>query len=102
MGNPTTIDSVRLYNISPVFHAHQVKKPVMVLQGANDPRVLKVESDDIVSGIKANGIKVEYVIFEDEGHGFRKKENKIEGYKKILVFLEMYLKGENIDLDNDY
>jgi dipeptidyl aminopeptidase/acylaminoacyl peptidase len=66
----------------------------MVLQGANDPRVLKIESDEIVASIDANGITVEYVLFDDEGHGFRKKENEIEGYGKVLTFLETYLKGE--------
>ena len=100
MGNPTTADSVRLYEISPVFHAHKVKNPVMVLQGANDPRVLKIESDEIVAGIEANGITVEYVVFDDEGHGFRKKDNEIEGYGKILTFLETYLKGEGETLQN--
>ena len=94
LGDPTTADSVRLYEISPVFHAHKVKNPVMVLQGANDPRVLKIESDEIVAGIEANGITVEYVVFDDEGHGFRKKENEIEGYGKVLTFLETYLKGK--------
>ena len=94
LGDPTTADSVRLYEISPVFHAHKVKNPVMVLHGANDPRVLKIESDEIVAGIEANGITVEYVVFDDEGHGFRKKENEIEGYGKVLTFLETYLKGE--------
>lgn len=94
LGDPTTADSVRLYEISPVFHAHKVKNPVMVLQGANDPRVLKIESDEIVEGIEANGITVEYVVFDDEGHGFRKKENEIEGYGKVLTFLETYLKRE--------
>ena len=94
LGDPTTTDSVRLYEISPVFHAHKVKNPVMVLQGANDPRVLKIESDEIVAGIEANGITVEYVVFDDEGHGFRKKENEIEGYRKVLTFVETYLKGE--------
>ena len=72
----------------------KVKNPVMVLQGANDPRVLKIESDEIVAGIEANGITVEYVVFDDEGHGFRKKENEIEGYGKVLTFLETYLKGK--------
>ena len=94
MGDPTTADSIRLYEISPVFHSEKVKNPVMVLQGANDPRVLKIESDEIVEGIKANGITVEYVVFDDEGHGFRKKENEIEAYGKILSFLETYLKSE--------
>ena len=94
MGDPTTADSVRLYEISPVFHSDKVKNPVMVLQGANDPRVLRIESDEIVAGIEANGITVEYVVFDDEGHGFRKKENEIEAYGKVLTFLERYLKND--------
>lgn len=94
MGDPTTADSVRLYNISPVFHADNVSKPLMVMQGANDPRVLQVESDEVVAAVKANGVPVEYVLFDDEGHGFRKKENEIEGYGKVLVFLNKYLKGK--------
>lgn len=93
LGDPFTEDSLRLYDISPLFHAGNVSKPLMVLQGANDPRVLQVESDEIVAAVKENGVLVEYVIFEDEGHGFVKKENQIEGYGKILVFLDKYLKG---------
>jgi len=93
LGDPFTDDSVRLYEISPLFHAHNVTKPLMVLQGANDPRVLQVESDEIVAAVKENGVPVEYVIFDDEGHGFVKKENQIKGYGQILVFLDKYLKG---------
>jgi len=93
LGDPTTEDSLRLYKISPLFHAENVTKPLIVLQGANDPRVLQVESDEMVAAVRENGIPVEYVIFEDEGHGFRKKENQIEGYGKVLVFLDQYLKG---------
>ena len=92
MGDPNTEDSVRLYNISPLFHAHQIKNPVMVLQGANDPRVLQIESDEIVEAIKKNNIPVEYVVFPDEGHGFVKKENEIKGYGDILKFLDTHLK----------
>jgi dipeptidyl aminopeptidase/acylaminoacyl peptidase len=94
MGDPNTVDSVRLYEISPLFHTEKVTKPLMVLQGANDVRVLPVESDEIVAGVKANGVPVEYVVFDDEGHGFRKKENEIKGYGQVLVFLDKYLKGE--------
>ncbi|NOU19445.1 MAG: alpha/beta fold hydrolase [Bacteroidales bacterium] len=94
MGDPTTADSVRLYNISPLFHADKIKNPVMVLQGSNDPRVLKVESDEIVAAAQKNNIPVEYVVFPDEGHGFVKKENEIKGYGAILVFLDKYLKEE--------
>ena len=93
LGDPFTEDSIRLYRISPLFHAENVTKPLMVLQGANDPRVLQVESDEMVEGVKKNGVPVEYVIFEDEGHGFLKKENQIEGYGKIKTFLDRYLKG---------
>ena len=93
MGDPFTADSVRLYNISPLFHGGNVKNPVMVLQGSNDPRVLQVESDEMVEAIKAAGVPVEYVIFPDEGHGFVKKENEIKAYSQILEFLDKYLKG---------
>ena len=95
MGDPVK-DSVALYNKSPLFHADQVKNPVMVLQGANDPRVLQVESDEIVAALKENNVPVEYVVFEDEGHGFIKKENEIKGYKQILAFLDKYLKDEGM------
>jgi dipeptidyl aminopeptidase/acylaminoacyl peptidase len=55
--------------------------------------VLQVESDEIVAAVKENGVPVEYVIFDDEGHGFVKKENQVEGYGKILKFLDKYLLG---------
>lgn len=90
MGDPAQ-DSVRLYNISPLFHADKITNPVMVLQGAKDPRVLQVESDEMVEAMRKNNIPVEYVLFEDEGHGFVKKENQIEAYGKILEFAEQYL-----------
>jgi dipeptidyl aminopeptidase/acylaminoacyl peptidase len=99
LGDPNTADSTRLYNISPLFHADKVKRPVMVLQGANDPRVLQVESDEIVAAIKKNNVPVEYVIFPDEGHGFVKKENEIKGYGEVLTFLDKYLKGKEQVLD---
>lgn len=91
MGDPKT-DSVRLHRISPLFHADRIKAPLMVLQGANDPRVLKVESDEIVAAARRNGVPVEYVVFPDEGHGFLKKENEISGYSKVIAFLDTYLK----------
>ena len=96
MGDPAT-DSVRLHRISPLFNADQIRSPLMVLQGANDPRVLKVESDEIVEAARARGVPVEYVIFDDEGHGFVKKENEIEGYTKVIEFLDMHLKGTESD-----
>jgi len=65
---------------------------LMVLQGANDPRVIKPESDEIVAAVQKNGVPVEYVLFPDEGHGFRKTKNEMEGARKILAFLDKYLK----------
>src|SRR5262245_22659241 len=82
-----------LLAVSPLFHADKIKRPLMVLQGANDPRVIKPESDDIVAAVKKNGVPVEYVVFPDEGHGFAKKANQIEGYRGILAFLDAHLKG---------
>jgi dipeptidyl aminopeptidase/acylaminoacyl peptidase len=92
LGDPYSADSIRLKKISPLFHAEKVKNPVMVLQGANDPRVLQIESDEIVAELKKNNTIVEYLIFDDEGHGFRKKEKQINGYRRIKDFLDDYLK----------
>lgn len=102
MGNPET-DSAALYDKSPLFFADQITKPLMVLQGANDPRVLQVESDEIVEAVQANDVPVEYVVFEDEGHGFMKKENQIEGYQAILKFLDKHLRhdSEEVTAYND-
>lgn len=94
LGDPNSADSVRLRKISPLFHTDKVTKPLIVLQGSKDPRVLQVESDEIVAGVRKNGVHVDYVLFEDEGHGFVKKENQIEAYSKILEFLDIYLKGD--------
>jgi len=94
IGNPET-EREYLLSISPLFHAQNIVRPLMVLQGANDPRVLKVESDEIVEAVKKNGIPVEYIVFEDEGHGFVKKENEIKGYSAILNFLDKHLKGQD-------
>ena len=92
MGNPYSKDSLRLYDISPLFHAKNIKNPIMVLQGANDPRVLQIESDEMVQEARNAGAYVEYVLFEDAGHGFVKKEQQIESNQKILTFLDNYLK----------
>ncbi|HEX2269373.1 MAG TPA: S9 family peptidase [Pyrinomonadaceae bacterium] len=83
----------KLRATSPLFHADKIVKPLIVLQGANDPRVIKAESDEIVESIrKRNGV-VEYVLFDNEGHGFTKKANEIRAYKAILDFLDRYLKN---------
>ncbi len=92
LGNPKT-DAERLRRISPLFNATKIKAPLMVLQGANDPRVLKVESDEIVEAAKKNGVPTEYIVFADEGHGFVKKENEVKGYTAVLDFVDKHLKS---------
>jgi dipeptidyl aminopeptidase/acylaminoacyl peptidase len=82
-------------SISPLFHASNIREPLMVLQGANDPRVLKVESDEMVDAVRKNSVPVEYIVFDDEGHGFQKKENQATGYRAILEFCNKHLKGSN-------
>lgn len=93
MGDPFGADSARLKNISPLYNTDKIKTPLLVLQGTNDPRVLPVESDEIVAGAKKNGVPVEYVKFPDEGHGFVKKENQMKAAEETLKFLDTYLKG---------
>jgi dipeptidyl aminopeptidase/acylaminoacyl peptidase len=92
IGDPAT-DKENLKAISPLFHTDRITKPLMVLQGKNDPRVIKPESDEIVEAVKKKGGIVEYVVFDNEGHGFTKKANEIRGYKAVLDFLDKYLKG---------
>jgi prolyl oligopeptidase len=91
LGDPAT-DGERLRRISPLFHAANVKVPVLVVQGANDPRVLQVESDEMVAAIRANNVPVEYVLFPDEGHGFAVKANRITAQEAYLNFLKTHLK----------
>ncbi|MEP1553480.1 MAG: S9 family peptidase [Paraglaciecola sp.] len=91
MGDPAT-DSERHKAISPLFHAEKVTRPMLVVQGANDPRVLQVESDELVQSIRDNGVYVDYVLFPDEGHGFLRKENRIKASEAYINFLDNYLK----------
>jgi len=93
LGDPAE-DAERLRRISPLFHAENITKPMIVLQGANDPRVLQAESDEIVQALRDNDVPVEYVLFDDEGHGFRNRANEIEGYRAIRRFLDTHLAGQ--------
>ena len=92
LGDPSK-DLENLRAISPLFHTEKIVKPLIVLQGANDPRVIKPESDEIVESIKKRNGVVEYILFDNEGHGFTKKANEIRAYKAILDFLDRYLKN---------
>jgi dipeptidyl aminopeptidase/acylaminoacyl peptidase len=84
-----------LKSISPVFYAERIKKPLMILQGANDPRCPKAQSDEMVKAIEDSGGEVEYLVFEDEAHGFRKRKNAIRAFEAILTFLSAALRVEN-------
>lgn len=78
--------------VSPVFQLDKIKKPLLVVQGANDPRVNINESDQIVKALRAKGFNVPYMVKYNEGHGFQREENRIEFYKTMLGFFAQYLK----------
>jgi dipeptidyl aminopeptidase/acylaminoacyl peptidase len=90
MGNPQK-DNQLLHDVSPIFHVEQIKAPLFVAQGANDPRVNINESDQIVSALRVKGIPVEYMVKQNEGHGFANEENRIDFYKEMEKFLAKYL-----------
>lgn len=92
LGDPVK-DRASLEARSPLIHAKQIQKPLLVVQGKNDPRVLEAESEEIVAAVRANGVPVEYVLFPDEGHGFRNKENRVRASEAYLAFLETHLRG---------
>lgn len=89
LGDPVT-DKERLEKDSPITYLSTMTNPMLVIQGANDPRVVKEESDQIVAALQKNGVDVEYLVLDDEGHGFSKKENEIRVYEKMLQFLEKH------------
>ena len=89
VGNPEK-DRDKLIEFSPITYLDGMTKPMLVIQGANDPRVVKAESDKIVEALKKLGREVEYMVLEDEGHGFSKKENEIAVSRKMLEFMEKY------------
>tara|TARA_Y100000991_G_scaffold202844_1_gene176997 strand:- start:1369 stop:3294 length:1926 start_codon:yes stop_codon:yes gene_type:complete len=84
-------DSVMLKEVSPVFHVDKIKAPLFIAQGKNDPRVNVDESDQMVKAMKEKGIKVEYLVKDDEGHGFRNEENKFDFYRAMEKFLNIHL-----------
>ena len=90
VGDPVR-DKERFIKDSPVTYLDTMTKPMLVIQGAKDPRVVKAESDQIVAKLKEKGREVEYIVLEDEGHGFSKKENEIKVYTSMLEFMGKYL-----------
>jgi dipeptidyl aminopeptidase/acylaminoacyl peptidase len=95
MGDPRTAEGKKLLDDrSPLNHADQIKKPLLIGQGANDPRVKQAESDQIVKALKSKSIPVAYVLFSDEGHGFARPENNQAFMAVTEAFLKKYLGGE--------
>jgi dipeptidyl aminopeptidase/acylaminoacyl peptidase len=78
--------------ISPIHHVDQIKCPMLVIHGANDPRVPIGEAEQIVAALKKRGVPVEYLRYEDEGHGLAKLKNRLDAYPKMVAFLDKYLK----------
>jgi len=93
VGNPKT-DSLQLYNASPFFHHAKFKAPLFIAMGANDPRVPQKDIEILAAKVKKRGIYVEYMVKGDEGHGYRKEENRLEFYSKMEKFLARYLNGK--------
>lgn len=91
LGDPEK-DRETLEAKSPLLHPEGIVRPLLVVQGANDPRVLQAESDEIVAAVRANNVPVEYLVFDDEGHGFRKRDNRISASESYLRFADRYLR----------
>ncbi len=92
VGNPNTEEEF-LKSRSPLFKVDQIQIPMLIAQGANDPRVKQAESEQIVEAMKSKGISYEYLLFPDEGHGFAKPENRIKFYTAAEKFLATHLGG---------
>lgn len=90
VGNPDT-DAEQLNATSPALHADKICVPLFIAQGANDPRVNKAESDQMVEALKKRGIEVEYMVKDNEGHGFHNQENRFDFYRAMEAFLAKYL-----------
>lgn len=84
-----------LTRISPIHHVDKIKAPLMVIHGANDPRVPPGEAEQIVEALRARNIPVEFLVYHDEGHGVVKLENKLHAYPKIAAFLDRHLSPES-------
>ncbi len=85
------VDREFLESISPIHRADQIKAPLMVIHGKNDPRVPVGEAEQIVERVRGNGGAVEYLLYEDEGHGLAKLKNRLDAYPKIAAFLDRHL-----------
>ncbi len=98
VGDPVK-DSLMLAEVSPALHADKIEAPLFIAQGANDPRVNKNESDQMVEALKERGIDVEYMVKENEGHGFRNEENRFDFYRAMMKFLKKHTTGDTKTYD---
>lgn len=89
-------DRERLVATSPALNADKIRTPLLIAQGAHDPRVNKDESDQMVAALQARGVKVEYIVKDNEGHGFHNDENKFEFYERMERFLSRYLRNPEV------
>jgi dipeptidyl aminopeptidase/acylaminoacyl peptidase len=90
VGDPVK-DKKLFEEISPVFHVDRIKAPLMVIQGAKDPRVNINESNQIVKALRARGVTVVYIVKQNEGHGFQNEENRFAVYEAMEAFLAKHL-----------
>ncbi|HWV24338.1 MAG TPA: S9 family peptidase [Thermomicrobiales bacterium] len=90
VGDPET-EADFLMERSPITYVDQIAAPLFVIQGANDPRVVKPESDQIVDRLRERGVDVRYDVYEDEGHGFTRRENELKAFRDMAGFLEEHL-----------
>jgi len=93
VGDPEK-DKDLLTSSSPVFHVDKIKTPLFVAQGANDPRVNKNESDQMVEALKKRGIEVQYMVKDNEGHGFHNEENRYDFYGAMEGFFTKHLQAK--------
>ena len=94
VGDPSTEEGQqRIREASPLFSAHKISKPLLIIQGANDPRVKQAEADQIVIALRDQGHKVSYLLADDEGHGFAKPVNRMAMYAEIEAFLAEQIGG---------
>jgi len=94
-------DAELIRNASPLFKAASIVRPLLIGQGANDPRVKQAESEQIVDAITKNGGNVTYVLYADEGHGFARPENRVDFYARAEVFLAANLGGRTEPVSGD-
>jgi dipeptidyl aminopeptidase/acylaminoacyl peptidase len=96
VGDPAT-DQDFMWSRSPLSRVDEIRIPILIAQGANDPRVKQAESEQIVAAMRDKGIPYEYMLFEDEGHGFAKPENRLKFYAAAERFLARHLGGRSED-----